>query len=171
MQWLEQTLADNPGVAHVVVMGHTPVLGPAGSDGSGSLMLAGGRQSPLWQALTKHGADLYLCGETRALACTQADGILQVAHGSEFGRDANVNYLVAMVYPDRIDLELKQIAILKEGGLPSQAGGSGPSEKIRIADDVKQKGFATVGTAVLHRDRTGLVLSSATGVLEKASLP
>jgi type 1 glutamine amidotransferase len=171
LQWLEQTLADNPGVTHVVVMGHTPVLGPAESDGSGSLMLAGGRQSPLWQALAKHGADLYLCGETRVLACAQADGILQVAHGSELGRDANVNYLVATVYPDRIDLELRQIALLKEGGPPAPAGGSGPGETIRIADDVKQKGFVIAGTAVLHRDRTGLVLSNAAGVLERANLP
>jgi len=171
LQWLEQTLADNPGIAHVVVMGHTPVLGPAGSDGSGGLMLAGGRQSPLWQALTKHGADLYLCGATRALACTQTDGILQVAHGSEFGRDAHVSYLVATVYPDRIDLELKQMAILTEGALAAQAGGSGPGETIRIAEDARQKGFATVGTAVLHRDRTRVVLSHGAGILEKAGLP
>jgi hypothetical protein len=114
---------------------------------------------------------LYLCGETSAPACTQADGILQVAHGSQLGRAENVNYLVATVYPDRIDLELKQIAILREGGLAAQAGGSGPAEKIRIADDVKQKGFATVGAAVLHREGGGLVLSNATGALEKTSLP
>ncbi len=168
LQWLEQTRADNPGVTHVVVMGHTPVVGPAGSDG---VMLAGGRKSPLWQALTKHGAGLYLCGATSALVCIQADGVLQVAHGSAFGRDANVNYLIATVYPDRIDLELKQIAVMVEGGPSAPAGGSGPSAKIRIADDVKQKGFSTIGAAVLRRDQTGLVLSNATGVLEKARLP
>jgi 3',5'-cyclic AMP phosphodiesterase CpdA len=171
LQWLEQTLADNPGVLHVVAMGHTPVLGPAGPDGSGSLMLSGGRQSALWQALTKRGADLYLCGEARALAGTQADGILQVAHGSALGRDANMNYLVATVYPDRIDLELKQISLLREGVPPTPAEGGGPSEKIRIADEVKLKGFTTVGAAVLHRDRTGSVLSNATGAFEKTGLP
>jgi type 1 glutamine amidotransferase len=174
LQWLEQTLADNPGVEHVVAMGHTPILGVAAAGSPGALTLAGGRESPAWQAFKKRATDLYLCGETQAVACTQADGILQVAHGGLWnGPDgrAAVSYLVATVYPGRIDLELKQIAIVKEGSPPAQVGDSGPSEKIRIADNVEQKGFTTVGTAVLHRDQTGWVLSNATGVLGKATLP
>ena len=174
LQWLEQTLADNPGVEHVVAMGHIPILGAAASENSSSLMLAGGRDSPLWQAFKKRATDLYLCGETQAVACRQADGILQVAHGGLWHGPnglATVSYLVATVYPCRIDLEIKQIAILKEGAPPTQAGVSSPSEEIRIADDIKQKGFTTLGTAVLRRDQAGLVLSNATGVLEKASLP
>jgi len=174
LQWLEQTLADNPGVEHVVALGHTPIVEATAVASPDRLLLAGGRESPLWQALKKRGTDLYLCGETQAAACRQADGVLQIAHGGQWcgpGRSAAVNYLVATVYPGRIDLELKQIAILKEDGTPAQAGGSSPGEKIRIADDVKQKGFTTVGTAVLRRDQAGPVLSNATGVLEKASLP
>jgi hypothetical protein len=169
LQWLEQTLADNPGVTHIVAVGHAPVLAPA-PEGPGSLALEGGRQSALWQALGKKGADLYLCGAAHAAACTQADGILQIAHGglwqSQEGR-ASINYLVATVYPDRIDLEVKEIAIVPEGDRLPQSADTPVSEKIRIPDEAKQKGFTTVGTAVLHRDGTGLKLSRATGCFEK----
>ena len=158
LQWLEQTLADNPGVTHVIVMGHTPVLGQATPD---AVTLTGGRESPLWQALKKHGADLYLCGEAGTVACTQADGVLQVAHGGQFSRGPKVNYVTGTVYPDRIDLEVKEIGLSQEGG------DSQPSAKIQIADAAKAKGFTTIGTASLHRDRTGLTLSNATGCFER----
>jgi len=164
LQWLDQTLTDNPGVRHIVVMGHTPVLGP---ENPGSLVLAGGRQSPLWQTLKKHAADLYLCGEAGAIACAQADGILQVSHGSRLGRDRKVNYLVATVYPDRIDLELKEIPIINESGRLPGTGENGPSERIRIADEARQKGFATVGTATLYGTQTGTALTNATGCFEE----
>jgi hypothetical protein len=171
LQWLEQTLTDNPGVKHVVVMGHTPILGPAASENSSGLTLAGGRQSPLWQTLKKHAADLYLCGEAEAVTSTQADGILQIAHGRLLGYGSKADYLVATVYPDRIDLELKEIPLINEGGRLPQTGDNGPSERIRIADEVRQKGFATVGTASIHGARTGAMLTNATGYLEGKALP
>ena len=133
-----------------------------GGDATDAVTLAGGRESPLWQALKKHGADLYLCGEARTLTCTQADGILQIAHGGQFSRGP-VNYLVATVYPDRIDLEVKEITLANEGG--------SSSEKVRISEEVRRRGFTTAGTAVLHRDQTGLALSRPTGSFEKTSLP
>ena len=160
LEWLESVLTDNPAVRHIVAMGHTPVLAPANA---GGLTLAGGKDSSLWQTLKKHGADLYLCGETAAIACSRSDGICQVAHGSSWhgrsgvagilpavrGRDAldtqdqdglaTVNYLVATVYADRIDLELKEIAILHEGDRLWQMGDSRPSERIRIADEASFK--------------------------------
>ena len=167
LQWLEQTLADNPGVTHVVVMGHTPVLGPAAPD---AVMLTGGRESPLWQTLKKREADLYLCAEARAVACMQADGVLQIAHGGSCrGRDARdtgdglatVSYLVGTVYPDRIDLEVKEIAVMQKGG------DTQTSAKIQIADAARAKRFTAIGTASLHRGRTGLTVSNATGCFER----
>jgi len=156
LQWLEGVLADNPGVGHVVVVGHVPVLAagaPAGSDG---LVLAGGRDSALWQALKKRRVDLYLCAGSGSAACTQADGIVQIAHGGKLGRSPGINYLVATVYPDRIDLELKEVAVVGESTRPPQAG-------VRLADEVRAKGFDVIGTAVLHRGAAGAVLSTATG--------
>jgi type 1 glutamine amidotransferase len=171
LEWLERTLTDNPGVQHVVVMGHTPILGPVAQESSSGLMLEGGRQSPLWQTLKARGVDLYLCGEVHAITCTEADGVLQIAHGGLFGYNARVNYLVATVYCDRIDLELKEIEIVNEGGKLPQTGDNRPHERIRMADEVRQKGFTTAGTAVLPRDGRGLTLSNATGCFAKTSLP
>ena len=186
LQWLEQTLSDNPGVGHIVMMGHTPIFGP--------LAPGANDDSPLQETLRKHGAELYLCGETYAVACTQADGILQIAHGSPWrgrpavaplsrqrrqdagetqGQDglATVNYLVATVYPDRIDLEVKEIAVINEGGRLPQIGDNGPSERIRIADEVRQKGFITFGTATRNKGRGAATLVGATGCFEGKPLP
>jgi type 1 glutamine amidotransferase len=186
LAWLEGVLADNPGVEHIVVMGHTPILGPVAKESSSGLMLAGGRESLLWQTLKKHGVDLYLCGEVHAITCTQADGVLQIAHGGSWrgrpalalssgqrrqdagatqGQDglATINYLVATVYQDRIDLELKEIAIVNEGGRLWQVGTNRPHETVRIPDEAKQQGFTTVGTATLSDGEAGAALTNTTG--------
>jgi hypothetical protein len=163
LEWLEGVIADNPGVKRIVAMGHVPILGPQDAD---DLMISGGKESPLWQTLKKHGAALYLCGQTAAIACSQSDGICHVAHGSRIGSDAKVNYLVAMVYADRIDLELKQIAVLNEGGRLWQMGGNRPPKTIRIPEEARQTGFVTIGTATLSTGESGPALTNATGCFE-----
>ncbi len=192
LEWLEGVLADNPGVEHVVAMGHTPVLCPVESESSTYLSLAGGRDSPLWQSLKTHGVALYLCGEVHTISCTQADGVLQVAHGGLWrgrralisssrrqdagpaqGQDglATVNYLVATVYPDRIDLAIKEIAILNEGGRLWQMGDERPCKKVRIPDEAKEKGFVTVGTATLLTGEAGRGYADLTGCFERIRMP
>ena len=166
LEWFEQVLTDNSGVEHVIVMGHTPILGPVAKKSSSGLMLEGGRQSPLWQTLKKHGVDLYLCGEVHAITCTQTDGVLQIAHGGLFGYNPKVNYLVATVFADRIELTLKEIEIINQGERLWQVGKNRPHEKVIINEDVKQKGFVTVGTATLHTDGVDTVLTQATGHFE-----
>jgi hypothetical protein len=163
LEWLESVLKDNPGVKRIVAMGHTPILGP---QDAGNLMISGGKESPLWQTLKKHGAHLYLCGQTAAVACSQSDGICQIAHGGSLGHGPKVNYFVATIYPDRIDLELKEIAVLNEGGRLWQMGDNRPSKTIRIAEEIRQKGFVTVGTATLCTGEAGSVLTNATGCFE-----
>jgi len=136
LQWLELTLTDNPGVEHVVVMGHAPVM-PSG-ESSGGLALAGGMASPLWQTLKKHHVDLYLCGGAHAVPQVQADGgVSQIAHGAEVGTDPRLNYLVATVSSKGIDLELKEIAVTNEG------------KRAIIADDARKQGFIKVGEVTL----------------------
>ncbi|MBN1508091.1 MAG: ThuA domain-containing protein [Sedimentisphaerales bacterium] len=149
LQWLEQTLTDNPGVEHVIVMAHTPVIRMS----SAGLTLAGGTESSLWQALKKHRAQLYLCGEVPAIRCTQADGILQIAHGATISRDPRLNYLVATVSDKGIELELKEIAVTNDGG------------RTTISDEAKKQGFVTAGKATLDdgsamKDATGCLLSA-----------
>ena len=196
LEWLESVIADNPGVKRIVAMGHVPVLGP---QEAGSLLISGGKDSPLWQTLKKHGADLYLCGQTAAVAGLHSDGVCQIAHGGGAGvagilpairgRDAldtqgqgvpnakqgvgepqdglaTVNYLVATVYPDRIDLELKEIEVANEGGRLWQMGGARPPKRVRIAEEARQEGFVTVGAATLSTSESGPTLTNATGCFE-----
>ena len=144
-------------------MGHTPILGPVAKESSSGLMLEGGQESPLWQALKKHKVDLYLCGEVHAITCTPADGVLQIAHGGLFGYNAKVNYLVATVRGDKIDLELKELAIVNEGDRLLQVGNNRPHERVSITDEAKKKGFVTVGTATLDTAGGSQVLKDATG--------
>ena len=167
LEWFEQVLTDNSGVERVIVMGHTPILGPVAKKSSSGLMLEGGRQSPLWQTLKKHGVDLYLCGEVHAITCTQTDGVLQIAHGGLFGYNPKVNYLVATVFADRIELTLKELEIINQGERLWQVGNNRPHETVSIADDVKQKGFITVGTIILQTEGDNKVLTQATGCFRR----
>ena len=162
LAWLEQVLTDNAGVEHVVVMGHTPILGPVAMESSSGLMLQGGAESPLWQTLKAHQVDLYLCGEVHAITCTPADGVLQIAHGGLFGYNPHVNYLVATVWPDRIELELKEISIVNEGRRLWQMGTNRPHEKVSITNEVKKRGFTTVKTIVLETPTTDQETDSKT---------
>jgi type 1 glutamine amidotransferase len=167
LEWFEKVLAENSGVEHVIVMGHTPILGPVAKESSSGLMLEGDRQSPLWQTLKKLGVDLYLCGEVHAITCTQADNVLQIAHGGLFGYNPKVNYLVATVFTDRIELTLKEIEIVNEGERLWQVGKNRPHEKVSIADDVKEKGFVTVGSATIRKQDGNQIITQATGCFER----
>ncbi len=169
LEWFEQVIADNPGVEHIVVMAHTPILGPVKKESSSGLMLEGGRESPFWQAMSKHGVDLYLCGEVHAITCTHADDILQIAHGGLFGYNPKVNYLVGTVSGDQIKLELKEIEIVNSGEKLWQVGANRPHETVSITDEIKQKGFVTVGTATLKKSGPGKSLTNATGCFNQAT--
>jgi hypothetical protein len=174
IEWLEQVITENPGVRHVIVMGHTPIAGPVAKESSSGLMLEGGEESPLWQTLKKRGVSLYLCGEVHAITCKQAGGVLQIAHGGLWhglparethGQDgrATVNYLVATVFADRIELQLKEIDIVNEGERLWQEGNNRPHERVSMNDDIKQRGFVTVGTATLKTEGGSRMLTDATG--------
>jgi hypothetical protein len=134
-------------------------------------MLEGGQDSPLWQAMKKHGVDLYLCGEVHAITCTQADDVLQIAHGGLFGYNPKVNYLLGTVSGDQIKLELKEIEIVNSGEKLWQVGNNRPRATVTIADDVKQKGFTTVGTATLERTGTATILTNPTGCFVQRTGP
>jgi hypothetical protein len=163
LEWFEQVIADNFGVENIIVMGHTPILGPVRKESSSGLMLQGGRESLFWQAMARHGVDFYLCGEVHAITCTKADNVLQIAHGGLFGYNPKVNYLVGTVSTDKIELELKEIEIVNQGDKLWQEGTNRPYEEVLITDEVKQKGFVTVGTATLDKADDNKSLTNATG--------
>ncbi|MBS9462895.1 metallophosphoesterase [Flagellimonas sp. 389] len=155
LEWLDSVLVENKGVNHVVVMGHTPILGPVNRLHSSGMMLEKGRQSPLWKTLSKYNIDLYLCGEVHAITCTEKDGVQQIAHGSLFGWNPTVNYLVGKVSEDKIELELKEIDIVPEVI-------DRKSLSISFTTEAMKEGFRTVGTLTLDKV-SGKVSKKKTG--------
>jgi len=167
----ETTLEKNAGADHVVVMAHPPILGPVRAQSSSRLMLKGGADSPLWQVMKRHGADLYLCGEVHAITCTERDGIEQIAHGGLFGYNDIVNYLVATVGPDRVQLELKAIRTDRSGGKLPQSAGNQPREFVKISKQNKKAGFRTVGTMTLDKSGGKKVFRDKKGIFNEDNNP
>ncbi len=171
LAWLEKTLTLHRGVQHVVVMGHTPILGPVRKRSSSGLMLERGRQSPLWQTMKRHGVDLYLCGEVHAITCINRDGVQQIAHGGLFGYNPRVNYLVVTVSPRRIGLELKEIDIICKGPKLWQEGRNRPKETVIISDEMKKRGYVTVGTMTIDKTTDNKILRNKTGYFDETNNP
>ena len=107
LEWLDSVLASTR-AKHIIVQGHTPVLGPLVQYRSSGLMMENGPDSEFWRTMVRHGVDLYLCGEVHDVTVLELDGVTQVAHGSLIA-GARMNYLVGRIYSDRIDLEIKRI--------------------------------------------------------------
>jgi hypothetical protein len=145
LEWLNGVLEQNRDVDHKVVMGHAPCLGPVRQWSSSGLMIAGGRDSELWQCLKKHKVSLYLCGEVHAVTCTERDGVQQIAHGGLIGYNTRTNYLVVDVYPDRLELTIKEIDMLPSGPKLWQPGSNRPLEKVEISREMRKRGFVPVG--------------------------
>jgi len=152
LAWFNKTLKKHADVDHIIVQGHVPILPGVKARSSSRLMLEGGRDSEFWQAMKRHGVDLYFCGEHHAITATQADGVWQVVHGASWGRVPTVNYLVGTVSPKSIHVELKQVPLeLKGGSMWNINKGNGPREIVRISEQTKQDGPTTVGEMMIDK--------------------
>ena len=149
LEWLEGVLESNRDVDHVIVMGHTPILGPVNRLNSSGMMLDKGEDSPLWKTLARYKVDLYLCGEVHAITCTERDEVQQIAHGSLFGWNPTVNYLVGTVSSDKIELKLKEIDIV-----PIREGRK--SLGVKFTAEAKEIGFRTTGTMSILKSDTDI---------------
>ena len=109
LEWLDRMLgrARRSGVAHIVVQGHTPVLGSVRARHSSSLTMPGGEDSRFWKVLDRHDVDLYLAGEMHDMTTLTEDEVVQVVHGA-LATWGEANYLVGRVYRDRIELRLRE---------------------------------------------------------------
>lgn len=171
LAWLEQVLQENRYAQHIIVMGHTPILGPVRKWSSSGLMLAGGRESPLWQTMKKYGVDVYLCGEVHAITCIERDGVMQIAHGGLIGYNTRTNYLVCRVFKDRMELDLKEIDLTPAGEELWQVGQNRPLERVTISEDDRRRGFVTVGQIVIDKSAECKLFRSASGYFEKKHEP
>lgn len=151
LKWFEKVLEENKDARHVVVMGHTPILGPVRAWSSSQLMLTGGRESPLWQTMKTHHVDLYLCGEVHAVTCIERDGIWQISHGGLIGYNTRTNYLRVRASPEQLELELKEIDVAPSGDHLWQPGNNRPLEQVTISDSVRRRGFLPVGRLLVDK--------------------
>ena len=171
LAWLDKTLANRKGIEHVVVMGHTPIVGPVRRWSSSGLMLEGGRASPLWQTMSKRGVDLYLCGEVHDMTCNERDGVQEIAHGGLFGYNSRVNYLVTTVSPGKMTLELKELDIVCQGPKLWQVGTNRPRERVSITEAVRKRGFVSMGRMVVDKTGPARALRGKTGRFDEANSP
>jgi DNA repair exonuclease SbcCD nuclease subunit len=171
LEWLNRVIADHAQADHIVVMGHTPILGPVRKQSSSGLMLENGRESVLWQTMARHQVDLYLCGEVHAITCTERDGVQQVAHGGLFGYNPKVNYLVGHVSRYRIDLELKELDIHCDGARLWQEGDNRPYERVTISSAVRTRGFVDVGKLTINKSGDKKQTHNRSGYFDESRNP
>ncbi len=162
LRWLDRLLGRMraQGVEHIVVQGHTPVLGPVRARHSSKITMAGGADSAFWRLLDRHDVDLYLAGEMHDMTTLTADGVVQVVHGA-LATWGEANYLVGKVYADRIELTLKEFHGARTN--PRKLWNTdrkGPARGIRF-----QRGPATVGTMVIDKSGDETVLRERRGRL------
>ncbi len=165
--WLDETLtraAQDTTIDHVVVQGHTPVLGPVRQRSSSGLMLAGGAETTFWRALEKHGVELYLAGEVHAMTAKRRGGVEQIAHGGLMGYNPTTNYMVVTVRPDRLELELREVELVNSGPKLWQTGSNRPASEVRIAPASRKRGPRTVGRLVIVERQGKSVVTERTGV-------
>ena len=152
LEWVEETIKKYQNeVDHIIVMGHTPVIGPVRVASSSGLMLKDGQGSPFWQVMKKYHVDLYLCGEVHAVTCIEKDGVEQISHGGIFGYENIVNYMVVTVRPEKISLKIKAIKIEFDGDKLYQTYLNHPHEYLSISKKTKKKGYQVVGKMTIEK--------------------
>lgn len=151
LSWLKNVLEENADVAHKIVVGHAPILGPVRKWSSSALMIPGGRDSEFWQTMKEYDVDAYLCGEVHAITCTERDGIMQIAHGGLIGYNTRTNYMVVHVSRDKIDFEIKEIDMLPHGEHLWQPQNNRPLEYVTLSEKAMTNGFYSVGKLTLDK--------------------
>ncbi len=172
LKWLEKVLKENQEVDHIIVQGHLPVLGTVKSRSSSYLMLEDGTKSDFWRLMKEYGVDLYLCGEHHDVTIHEKNGIHQIAHGSSWGRVETINYLVVKVWPQKLELTMKEFPVeLSGGNLWNINKPKGPREIVEIPDQVKQNGPRTIGSISIYKTGASKQFIRQTGIFtQKAQI-
>jgi hypothetical protein len=151
--WLQSVLDSaktDPTIDHVIVQGHTPVIGSnLPNRNSSRIYLEDGQSSPFWTTLAQRDADLYFAGEVHDISVRQIGNspLLQVVHGAAWGFSGipTVNYLVGEVDGDRMTLEIKETTLATSGGSLFQASGvTSVKETIALGTTWTSRGTVTI---------------------------
>jgi 3',5'-cyclic AMP phosphodiesterase CpdA len=172
LDWATETFATRRANEHLIVSSHVPILSGARARNSSRIRLPGGAGTPVWEAITKAKTDLYLAGELHDASAQEKDGVLQIVHGSAPAFIPEINYLVAKVYPDRIETELKAIQLtLDEDAVvtddPAMPPGSADNlPEAGISSDVQQAGPQSLGRVTVRSSPDGPEYTDRSGYFE-----
>lgn len=172
LDWLREVFKRHAAVRHIIVQGHAPVIPPTKRRSSSGLVVEAGTNSPFWQLMKEAGVDLYLCGEHHAVNVAEADGILQIVHGSSWGREVvdTQDYLVCRVAPDALELELKSFPLESKGAyMWNLHKDRGPREVVQIPAEARAVGPRTIGTITIRKTGAGKQFIDRAGVFELPS--
>lgn len=119
LAWLEKVLSEarkDPGIKHIFVQAHLPVIYPVRKVNSSGMMMDDGAESPFWQTLRKYKVDIYFAGEVHANTVTkdsESDLIQLVSRGNFFN-----NFQTLDISDDRIEVVCyeQQIGTLPQDG-------------------------------------------------------
>ena len=163
LAWLRNTLAKARAdhVPWVIVQGHNPVLYPVREVSSSGGHIERGERSPLWRTMVRYGVDLYINGEVHATTMRRADGLTQVSTGGLLYR-GQATYLLARVYDDRIDLDVRQVPGTEAGSKLWQTTGL----RTRAGTRWTGSGSLSIGSMTLTADGRAV---NQTGLLQEWS--
>jgi hypothetical protein len=123
------------------------------------LHIPGGEDSPVWNVLSDHGADLYLCGEIHNTSIKRRDNVHQITHGVNPAAANEFNYLVVTVYPDSLGLEIKKVTTIIEGPKDKSLDpyGEDPyrARIIHIPDKYRESGMESIGSMMIIKSEAG----------------
>jgi hypothetical protein len=172
LAWLESTInqaRDDDPKLHVVVQGNVPVLLPVRRQGTSPLLMPGENSSPLWRALARDKADLYLAGGAHDVTARGSGSdesptsvVQQVVHGGALGYSGTVSYLVGTVYRDRIELEMKTASVSYDPSVPDQLWQAGSN---RPRADYTLGAFSSAGRLLVDKVGASTQYLNASGVL------
>jgi len=149
LAWVKETLEKNKNVKQVVFVGHVPILPGWTARSSSQLSIKSGAKSDLWQTFEKYGVDLYLCGEVHDISIQRKGNVHQIVHGSQPSNVPEFNYLLVTVFPDRMELELKQIETILEGNKRGEYKYA--NRIVRISEEKRKVGFVSVGKMTIRK--------------------
>lgn len=166
LEWFKEVVAQNQDAKFIVVQGHLPIWGDLSKRSSSGLMLDNGRESDLFKTMKEVGVDLYLCGEFHDVNINESDGIVQVVHGSSWGRKKvpTQDYLVCEVKKDKLNLTLKRIYKDAKGDRMWNINKpGGPFEIVEINDKSLKNGPEVTGKLIIDKSGDEKKFTNASG--------
>ncbi|MFC2091235.1 metallophosphoesterase family protein [Elusimicrobiota bacterium] len=154
MKYLQDIVDKYQDVRHKIIIGHVPVLMDPRI--LGHMSFDEERVPGFLDFMKENKVDLYLCGEIHRINVVKKDGFYQVANGSNFLRQNNINYLIVELEKNRISLQIKKIET-EVSGKEDFNNELNPLNKksVKIPAAQKKKGFVSVGKMIISKSMTG----------------